>query len=104
LKDVHREAARKAENQVIGKALEMTNWNRKRAAKLLISVIRVFSINPRPAGFTKEENLKTIWNNDSFWPHNGFMKDISQVFFAHCLKMDEIKATIGNIAGTDLTI
>jgi two-component system response regulator AtoC len=35
LKDVHREAVIKAEAQVIRKALENTNWNRKKAAGLL---------------------------------------------------------------------
>ena len=35
LKEVHREAIAKAEAEVIRKALEMTNWNRKKAAGLL---------------------------------------------------------------------
>jgi len=35
LKEVHREAITKAETEVIRKALEMTNWNRKKAAGLL---------------------------------------------------------------------
>ncbi|MGQ9647315.1 MAG: sigma-54-dependent Fis family transcriptional regulator [Thermodesulfobacteriota bacterium] len=35
LKEVHREAITKAEAEVIRKALEMTNWNRKKAASLL---------------------------------------------------------------------
>jgi transcriptional regulator with GAF, ATPase, and Fis domain len=35
LKEVHREAIIKAESEVIRKALEMTNWNRKKAASLL---------------------------------------------------------------------
>jgi two-component system response regulator AtoC len=35
LKEVHREAITKAETGVIRKALEMTNWNRKKAAGLL---------------------------------------------------------------------
>jgi transcriptional regulator with GAF, ATPase, and Fis domain len=35
LKEVHREAIAKAETEVIQKALEMTNWNRKKAAGLL---------------------------------------------------------------------
>jgi two-component system response regulator AtoC len=38
LKEVHREAIKKAESEMILKALEMTNWNRKKAAdKLNIS-------------------------------------------------------------------
>lgn len=35
LKEVHREAMKKAEAEVIVKALRMTNWNRKKAASLL---------------------------------------------------------------------
>jgi two-component system response regulator AtoC len=35
LKDVHREAALRAESEVIRKALDKTNWNRKKAAVLL---------------------------------------------------------------------
>jgi Nif-specific regulatory protein len=35
LKEVHREAIARAEAEVIRKALEMTNWNRKKAAGLL---------------------------------------------------------------------
>jgi len=35
LREVHREAMVKAESEVIQKALELTNWNRKRAAEIL---------------------------------------------------------------------
>jgi two-component system response regulator AtoC len=35
LKDVHREAVIKAEGKVIREALELTNWNRKKAANIL---------------------------------------------------------------------
>lgn len=35
LKEIHREALIKAESELIIKALEMTNWNRKKAAELL---------------------------------------------------------------------
>jgi transcriptional regulator with PAS, ATPase and Fis domain len=35
LKEVHREAITRAETEVIRKALEITNWNRKKAAGLL---------------------------------------------------------------------
>jgi two-component system response regulator AtoC len=35
LKDVHREAVLRAEAEVIRKALDKTNWNRKKAAVLL---------------------------------------------------------------------
>jgi two-component system response regulator AtoC len=38
LKEVNREAVKKAESEIILKALDMTNWNRKKAAdKLNIS-------------------------------------------------------------------
>jgi two-component system response regulator AtoC len=35
LKEIHKEAVVKAESEVIKKALELTNWNRKRAADML---------------------------------------------------------------------
>jgi len=35
LKEVHQEALKKAECETILKALEMTNWNRKKAADIL---------------------------------------------------------------------
>jgi DNA-binding NtrC family response regulator len=35
LKEVHQEAIKKAESEMILKALEMTNWNRKKAADRL---------------------------------------------------------------------
>jgi two-component system response regulator AtoC len=35
LKEVHHEASKKAESEIIVKALEMTKWNRKKAASLL---------------------------------------------------------------------
>ncbi len=35
LKEVHKEAVRKAEREVIYRALEQTNWNRKKAAEIL---------------------------------------------------------------------
>jgi DNA-binding NtrC family response regulator len=35
LKEVHQEALKKAECEAILKALEMTNWNRKKAAEIL---------------------------------------------------------------------
>ncbi len=35
LKEVHQEAIRKAESEMILEALEMTNWNRKKAASKL---------------------------------------------------------------------
>jgi transcriptional regulator with PAS, ATPase and Fis domain len=35
LKEVHKEAVRKAEREFIYRALEQTNWNRKKAAEIL---------------------------------------------------------------------
>jgi two-component system response regulator AtoC len=35
LKDVNRDAIKKAESEIILKALETTNWNRKKAAIIL---------------------------------------------------------------------
>jgi two-component system response regulator AtoC len=35
LKEVHQEASKKAESEIMLKALEMTNWNRKKAADIL---------------------------------------------------------------------
>jgi transcriptional regulator with GAF, ATPase, and Fis domain len=54
LKDVQREAAKKAESQMILEALEMTNWNRKKAAmalslsyKALLYKIKDFALDRR---------------------------------------------------------
>jgi DNA-binding NtrC family response regulator len=35
LKEVHQEASKKAESEIMLRALEMTNWNRKKAADIL---------------------------------------------------------------------
>jgi len=55
LKEVNREAARKAETEAILKALEQTNWNRKRAADILnisyksiLSKVKEFKIQNSP--------------------------------------------------------
>jgi DNA-binding NtrC family response regulator len=54
LKKVHQEAALKAESEMILKALEMTNWNRKKAAhklnvsyKTLLNKIKEFDLDHR---------------------------------------------------------
>jgi len=54
LKDVQREATRKAESEIILRALEMTNWNRKKAAmalnlsyKALLYKIKQFGLDKR---------------------------------------------------------
>ena len=56
LKDVHREAVRKAETEVIYKAMERANWNGKKAAALLnvsykslLNKIKEYGINRRPS-------------------------------------------------------
>jgi two-component system response regulator AtoC len=56
LKEVQREAAKKAESQIILEALEMTNWNRKKAAmalnlsyKALLYKIKDFALDRRSA-------------------------------------------------------
>jgi DNA-binding NtrC family response regulator len=56
LKEVHREAIIKAETEVIRRALELTNWNRKKAAsvlnisyKTLLYKIKECGINKQPA-------------------------------------------------------
>jgi transcriptional regulator with GAF, ATPase, and Fis domain len=55
LKEVNREAARKAETEAILKALEQTNWNRKKAADILnisyksiLSKVKEFKIQNSP--------------------------------------------------------
>jgi two-component system response regulator AtoC len=55
LKEVHKEAVRKAERDVIFKALEQTNWNRKKAADILnisyksiLSKVKEFNIQNSP--------------------------------------------------------
>jgi len=54
LKKVHQEAALKAESEMILKALEITNWNRKKAAqklnvsyKTLLNKIKEFDLDNR---------------------------------------------------------
>jgi two-component system response regulator AtoC len=55
LKDVHREAVRKAETEVIYKALQRANGNGKKAAamldvsyKSLLNKIKEYGVNRRP--------------------------------------------------------
>ena len=56
LKDVHRDAVRKAETEVIYKAMERANWNGKKAAvmlnvsyKSLLNKVKEYGVNRRPA-------------------------------------------------------
>jgi len=53
LKDVHREAIFKAESEVIKKALDMTNWNRKKAASLLNISYKALLYKMKACGLSK---------------------------------------------------
>ena len=54
LKEVHREATLKAETEVIGKALKMTNWNRKKAAELLNISYKALLYKIKECGIDKQ--------------------------------------------------
>jgi two-component system response regulator AtoC len=54
LKEVHREATLKAETEVIRKALEMTNWNRKKAAELLSISYKALLYKIKECGIGKQ--------------------------------------------------
>ena len=58
LKQVHRNAARKAESKIILKALEMTHFNRKKAAQLLNISYRSLLYKIRECGIKKHLNSK----------------------------------------------
>jgi transcriptional regulator with GAF, ATPase, and Fis domain len=58
LKQVHREAARRAEAKVILKALEMTHFNRRKAAQLLNISYRSLLYKIRECGIKKQLNSK----------------------------------------------
>jgi two-component system response regulator AtoC len=58
LKQVHREAARRAEAKVILKALEMTHFNRRKAAQLLSISYRSLLYKIRECGIKKQLNSK----------------------------------------------
>jgi two-component system response regulator AtoC len=53
LKDVHREAALRAESEVIRKALDKTNWNRKKAAVLLNISYKALLYKMKGCGLSK---------------------------------------------------
>ena len=66
LKKIHQEAMRKAESEVIHRALNMTNWNRKKAAKLLnvsykalLYKIEGYGIHKRSTSFPLSPPLKS---------------------------------------------
>lgn len=54
LKEVQREAAIKAESEVIRRALELTNWNRKKAAKLLNISYKALLYKIKECGINKQ--------------------------------------------------
>jgi two-component system response regulator AtoC len=58
LKEVHREAIMKAESDVIRKALEMTNWNRKKAAGLLNISYKALLYKIKECGIDKQPGFQ----------------------------------------------
>ncbi len=59
LKEVHQEAIRKAESEIILKALEMTNWNRKKAADILNISYKALLYKIKETGLNKRFIPKT---------------------------------------------
>jgi len=53
LKEVHQEASKKAESEIMLKALEMTNWNRKKAADILKISYKALLYKIKEAGLDK---------------------------------------------------
>jgi DNA-binding NtrC family response regulator len=53
LKDLQKKAVKKAEAEMILKALEMTNWNRKKAAKMLKISYKAFLYKIKECGLDK---------------------------------------------------
>jgi two-component system response regulator AtoC len=53
LKDLQKKAVKKAEAEMILKALEMTNWNRKKAAKMLNVSYKAFLYKIKESGLDK---------------------------------------------------
>ena len=56
LREVHREATVKAESEVIRKALELTNWNRKKAADILNISYKALLYKIKDCGIDKRSN------------------------------------------------
>jgi two-component system response regulator AtoC len=54
---VHREAIVKAESEVIRKALELTNWNRKKAADMLNISYKALLYKIKECGINKRATL-----------------------------------------------
>ena len=54
LRQVHREAVAKAESEIIRKALEMTNWNRKKAANILNISYKALLYKIKECGINKQ--------------------------------------------------
>ncbi len=59
LKEVHQEALKKAESEAILKALEMTNWNRKKAADILKISYKALLYKIKETGLDKRFILQT---------------------------------------------
>ena len=57
LKEVNKEAVKKAESETILKALEMTNWNRKKAADVLNISYKALLYKIRNTGLDKRSIL-----------------------------------------------
>ena len=57
LREVHREATVKAESEVIRKALELTNWNRKKAADMLNISYKALLYKIKGCGIDKRSNI-----------------------------------------------
>jgi DNA-binding NtrC family response regulator len=57
LREVHREATVKAESEVIRKALELTNWNRKKAADILNISYKALLYKIKGCGIDKRSSI-----------------------------------------------
>jgi transcriptional regulator with GAF, ATPase, and Fis domain len=65
LKDVHRGAVRKAEGEVIARVLELTNWNRKKAAVLLHVSYKGLLSKIKECGIEKPRALSAAWRREN---------------------------------------
>ena len=57
LREIHREATVKAESEIIRKALELTNWNRKKAADILNISYKALLYKIKDCGIDKRSNI-----------------------------------------------
>jgi len=58
LREVNKEAIKKAESETILKALEVTNWNRKKAAKILSISYKPLLYKIKDTGLDKRFTLQ----------------------------------------------